>query len=768
MLNYIELENWKAHGNTKIHFSKGTNIFIGQMGAGKSSILDAISFALFGTFPSLKSRRLKMTSLIRNKPEQKNNSKITLSFSIDEVEYIVERSISLTDAAKAKLQKNGTYLQSQPERVTEEIEKALKIDYDLFSRAVYSEQNRLDYFLELGSSDRKKQIDNLLGIDKFATAQENAGTLSNKIKDIIIESEKLVKSFDITKLKVEIEVLNGEIKKLEDDLLSTSKEISDLVLSLNNSEKLLYDKKAALTKKLLIEKELAEIKSKLSVFEKDIKILQEKKIPPIKEIKDSLKEIEEKMNLLKKEQTEISETLQKLQVLNGRSEKELFDTEKGINEKLEITKKMHGKDLNSMRKKLELDSSILEELEKEHASFSAIKVEIERSISELKLAAAKCPICDNELSEDKKKEIITSKTILIEKTIENIQSLSKKKLAKKAEIKALSDEINNFLLLKEREKLFEGIEDRHSKLLLEKPILSEKIKKARENFIQINSKLAQESDALSRYRSLKENAERLISIESEKDKLTIALKSKQETAATMPITDKEIDELQKLHTKTSSLLSEKKVIESSSKQRYLDKKKQIMEKQAEISKIERIIEDNNMKKSSIDELSKFRNALQETQALLRQRLVSSINDVMQSIWPEIYPYGDYTGIELKVAESDYDLNLRVMKNNTYDWESVNAIASGGERSMACMALRIAFSLVLVPNLKWLILDEPTHNIDRQGLSKIVSLLNERLPNIIDQILIITHDEQLKQVSNGRIYSFTRNKEKNKETVIAEL
>ena len=45
------------------------------------------------------------------------------------------------------------------------------------------------------------------------------------------------------------------------------------------------------------------------------------------------------------------------------------------------------------------------------------------------------------------------------------------------------------------------------------------------------------------------------------------------------------------------------------------------------------------------------------------------------------------------------------------------MASGGERSIACLAMRIAMAMVIVPNLRWLILDEPTHNIDEQGISK---------------------------------------------------
>ncbi len=48
MLNEIELGNFLSHSNTKLGFNKGVTVFVGQNGAGKSSVIDGITFALFG------------------------------------------------------------------------------------------------------------------------------------------------------------------------------------------------------------------------------------------------------------------------------------------------------------------------------------------------------------------------------------------------------------------------------------------------------------------------------------------------------------------------------------------------------------------------------------------------------------------------------------------------------------------------------------------------------------------------------------------------
>ena len=48
MITSIELGDFLAHTNTSLDFDNGVTVFVGHNGAGKSSIIDAITFALFG------------------------------------------------------------------------------------------------------------------------------------------------------------------------------------------------------------------------------------------------------------------------------------------------------------------------------------------------------------------------------------------------------------------------------------------------------------------------------------------------------------------------------------------------------------------------------------------------------------------------------------------------------------------------------------------------------------------------------------------------
>ena len=158
----------------------------------------------------------------------------------------------------------------------------------------------------------------------------------------------------------------------------------------------------------------------------------------------------------------------------------------------------------------------------------------------------------------------------------------------------------------------------------------------------------------------------------------------------------------------------------------------------------------------------------DTEAMLRSKLIGSVNSLMQSVWSELYPYGDYTAIRLTAKKDDYLLESRVVLDGEEKWLGIDSVASGGERSLSCLAMRIAMSMVIVPNLRWIILDEPTHNVDSNGIDRLINMLSNNLPKVVDQVFIITHDESMKQISNARVYMLDRDKEVHGNTVASVM
>lgn len=138
---------------------------------------------------------------------------------------------------------------------------------------------------------------------------------------------------------------------------------------------------------------------------------------------------------------------------------------------------------------------------------------------------------------------------------------------------------------------------------------------------------------------------------------------------------------------------------------------------------------------------------------------------MNQLWNTLYPYQDFTGIKLSIDEGDYVLQLQTQSR---EWVNVEGVVSGGERAIACLALRIAFALVLAPQLRIAILDEPTHNLDSKALSELAITLRERVGEFLDQVFIISHNPEIEDAITGNAYRLERDKAKDEVTKVIQL
>ena len=193
----------------------------------------------------------------------------------------------------------------------------------------------------------------------------------------------------------------------------------------------------------------------------------------------------------------------------------------------------------------------------------------------------------------------------------------------------------------------------------------------------------------------------------------------------------------------------------------MEKTREQIKKQKEI--IKQIEQEIKQKKEIIPKISMFINALKDTQMELRQNLIETINIAMTELWEKIYPYGDYINSKMEI-DTDGNYELKVQQRNG-SWNKVEGILSGGERTAAAICIRIAFSLVLTKNLNMLILDEPTHNLDTQTVKSLNKMLKENLPDLVEQIFIITHDKEMENAATAKLYELKRNKDEDEPTKI---
>ncbi|MFB6294134.1 MAG: AAA family ATPase, partial [Candidatus Nanohaloarchaea archaeon] len=234
MITRVYLENWKSHHETELEFSSGVNVLIGEMGAGKSSVLDAICFALYGTTPALKSRTVTLDELIRRTPSPAQDAVVEVDLQHDGATYTVRREVERDKGTTtSELRKDGE-LQVAPQAgdVTDAVADLLGIDYGLFSRAIYSEQNQLDYFLELRAGEREEKIDELLALDRFETARSTLVSVVNRLDDRKDDREEDVAQLRETLDDAAIDDLADQVDEAEATIQELEEEHEEVAATL--------------------------------------------------------------------------------------------------------------------------------------------------------------------------------------------------------------------------------------------------------------------------------------------------------------------------------------------------------------------------------------------------------------------------------------------------------------------------------------------------------------------------------------------------------
>lgn len=667
MITEVSLVNWKSHLNSKLQFSQGVNALIGINGSGKSSVLDAISFALFGTFPSLKARRLGIDDLIMKKPDKKEYCTVEVKFTIDGRQYSVKRIIERDNGSQAEMKRGSERIQNGPELVTTEVVRVLQMDYDLFSKAVYSEQNGMDYFLRVQKGRRMEEIDRMLKVDKFEDVRAGAVSIANRIKSASEERMKVIAD-------IEAEDYDSKLKAVKEEIALMEIEKKTLAFELASAMK---------------------DKAKL-----------EQQVVSMEEAELEFSDAKFKLESLKSSQAEAQESLERRkQRLDGRNvtslEKEIKDLDK---ETRELTKW-----ISESEEALQVKKQEIADLN------SRIKMENESAESLQKLGA-KCPVCESQISEDKKKSLCSKhrdEAILLRSKVNKVAGEAGKI---SEEIESMSEK----LLMKERDltKLSAMDSDIEEVLSLEKKI----------------------SEYNKQMQVLREKIQKL-STKYDRDKISALRK-----------------ELRRV-SETEAGVSSKLEMFS---RRIEDKMESAKEFQARLVMLEKYKKESEQASVAIQGMKEFEKALKLTQEQLRSEFLKTVNVIINDIWKFLYPYRDFRGIRLS-AEDDYSLELK----EPGGWVGADSV-SGGERSIAALALRIAFSRAFLPKLRWLILDEPTHNLDANAISQFSEILREKMSLFAEQVFLITHEERISEGVTGSLYRLERDKENDGVTKIVEM
>lgn len=205
IIESINIKNFLSHEDTEINFEQGVNIITGKNGAGKSSILDAMKFALFGESRNNE----KINELIK---KGKNFFEITLNFNLNGDHYEIYRHFGMKKAKNAErlayVKKNGVFTSETYEGVNAEITKILNVSKDVFKNSVFVEQGQMDSLISGTPKERKTIFSDIIGLTSLSKSADRLKEIASNFRD---EASTLQSSSDrLTEIRSENIKLNED------------------------------------------------------------------------------------------------------------------------------------------------------------------------------------------------------------------------------------------------------------------------------------------------------------------------------------------------------------------------------------------------------------------------------------------------------------------------------------------------------------------------------------------------------------------------------
>jgi len=303
IIKYVKLENIRSYLNQTIDFPHGSVLLSGDIGSGKSTILLAIEFALFGIM-----RSLSGSSLLRN---GKTKGSVELNFTLDDKNIIIKRTLKRqggdvrqdsgfiiinnkkTEATAVELKSKILDLLGYPR------ELVTKTKSLIYRYTVYTPQEEMKQILVDDKDYRLDTLRRVFQIDKYKRIRENTLILTTEIRErmkefngmiINLEEKKKQKKEKDTELKnvmIKIEDVKPKIEAAESIVKGKKESRNQLekeIDELNDLRKKEEIANTRLKEKVML---VQNYKENIEVLNKSIKELNTKieefKIEPIKE-----------------------------------------------------------------------------------------------------------------------------------------------------------------------------------------------------------------------------------------------------------------------------------------------------------------------------------------------------------------------------------------------------------------------------------------------------------------------------------------------------
>lgn len=629
-----------------------------------------------------------------------------------------------------------------------------------------TEKSYLEYLeIENRLKDLRENLDNLLEEQKLNIQYQNNVKIlklnNENLKNDIINLEENISKNSEKKENLESEISNLKIK--EEDLDLKLKKYIILLDKLENLEKIKKEKSDdklkktteidILKKELVFKKDLFKtinieiIEEKLSNFqelEKELKLLEEQKIifeTEIKTLKKSSKELSDKICPFLNEKCQNLEDKEAEDYFSSKisiKTEELENFKKNIEEKTQIlVEKVVFEDRKKQYFKLVKSIKDLElSLKNEEVNLKEIELDIKNLDMDIQKLIENQEFQNSQMLREKKKELeVELRNLNLDEKRENLKNfLENLEIEKERILKNQNSIENNLKEIDEfSKKIKENINKNIESIKSEIKTFENKLDDLKNPYNEYlkNNVLAEDLENL--LIKVDKNIKELYSLRSDKNLLKEKVFNLEEKIKNIKIAElkekydiikEELNEInKKLGSSQEKIENYKKILEKISSQE--EKQKKLL---VEFKKLE-----NKFNKASL-----IRNEVGQMGRAISKYMLSGISNIASVNFNKITSRTER--IEWSNEEKDKYAVYLVGQERKIAFEQL----SGGEQVSVAIAIRGTMTEYFT-NSKFMILDEPTNNLDTERKKLLAEYMGEILNNL-EQSIIVTHDDTFREMA----------------------
>ncbi|PXF58332.1 MAG: hypothetical protein C4B59_13465 [Candidatus Methanogaster sp.] len=448
-INSVELKNIKSYKHAIIPFERGINGISGENGAGKTTILESVGFALFNYSPV----KQNVKRYFLRKGAKSGEVRVNVVAS-DGLEYVVVKPISGEYRVLSQIGQLAVGTSDVLDWIVENLfdDKIRPQELaSIFQNTVGVPQGTFTSAFRLTAAPRKKEFDRILKVDEYRTAFDNlsdvAKIVKNEIDDLDKRHHELKGSTaNYGELKARFGHEIGRVSKIQREIDELTKHLAQLGI-----------KKDDLGKK---KESIDSIRLEIEKLERDVKDLEKHLVTAKKQLEEAIA-AENVLEETKELKEEYLKSHNKLEGLEGEKKKRDRLNEQRL--------KQEGK-IKQMELELEKKKTLSEELENHRKNLCEIEPlvkeqkEIEREIKNVEEQMRKIDSLQSDISDLKKKtvlfETLSNDLRRLEEARKEIEPLVKEQKEIEREIKSVEEQ------MREIESLQSDISDLKEKTVL--------------------------------------------------------------------------------------------------------------------------------------------------------------------------------------------------------------------------------------------------------------------------------------------------------------